>query len=480
MVENETQIETETSRHSFMTYLSFGTYNILWTIPTATMSLFMFFYYHTVVGLEPVLILTIVAINTVWAGLNDPLIGWLTDRNFKWTRKWGRRFPWIVIGFIPQSLSLIMIFSAPPLDPANPLPVMLWLLLSLFIFDLFITLVEIHTSILRADKFRTETERRKYAGSWGFFDMIAQVLGMMLPPLLLFFGSTRLSYTVMAAIIALIAIIFGIIFVTKGAREDKIIIDRYFSREYERLHVFKGVAIVIKQKSFMALYFSYVLWLSATTIMTGMVAYLSTFILQSNDPDVMIIYFAFFLMGSLISIPIWLKLLKKMNNNKKLYVIGSFVLCGLIVPLAFFQTDIDLMIIMFLVGFGNGCVWTIGMPVLFSNAQDDFVVRTGKNQKGILVGTWAVLSLVTAFIDEALITLVFTLTGFEAGIPDYATLVATHTLAEVDMILMGIRILLGIIPALVLLAGTLIFWKYYPLTQEKVLENKAKLLELGF
>jgi GPH family glycoside/pentoside/hexuronide:cation symporter len=481
MVENETQIETrnETSRHSFMTYLSFGMYNILWTIPTATMSLFMFFYYHTVVGLEPGWILTVVAINTVWAGLNDPLIGWLTDRNFKWTRKWGRRFPWIVIGFIPQSLSLIMIFSAPELDPANPLPVMLWLLMSLFVFDLFITLVDIHVAILRADKFRTETERRKYAGSWGFFDMIAQVLGMMLPPLLLFFGSTTLSYTVMAAIIALIAIIFGVLFIP-GAREDKIIIDRYYSREYERLHVFKGVWLVIKQKSFMALYTSYILWLSATTIMTGMVAYLTTFLLQSNDPDVMIIYFALFLMGSLISIPVWLKLLKKMNNNKKLYVIGSFILCGLIVPLAFFQTEIDLMIIMFFVGFGNGCVWTIGMPVLFSNAQDDFVVRTGKNQKGILVGTWAVLSLVTAFIDEALITLVFTLTGFEAGIPDYATLVATHTLAEVDMILLGIRILLGIIPMLVLLVGTLIFWKFYPLTQEKVFENKAKLLELGF
>ena len=475
MVEND---ETQTSRHSFKTYLSFGTYNILWTIPTATMNLFMFFYYHTVVGLEPILILAVVAINTLWAGLNDPLIGWLTDRNFKWTRKWGRRFPWIVIGFIPQSLSLIMIFSAPELDPANPLPVMLWLLLSLFVFDLFITLVDIHVSILRADKFRTETERRKYAGSWGFFDMVAQVLGMMLPPLLLFYGSTHLSYTVMAAIIAFIMIIFGVIFIP-GAREDKIIIDRYYARDYERLNVFKGLWLVVKQKSFMALYASYVAFLTATTIMTGMVAYLTTFILKSNDPDVMVVFFAFFLLGALISIPVWLKLLKKMNNNKKVYLIGSFILCGLIVPLAFFQTEIDLMIIMFFVGFGNGCVWTIGMPVLFSNAQDDFVVRTGKNQKGILVGTWAVLSLVTAFIDEALITLVFTLTGFKAGIPDYATLAATPGV-DVELVLLGIRLLLGIIPMLVLLVGTLIFWKFYPLTQEKVLENKAKLLELGF
>ena len=480
MAENE---ET-TSRHSFLTFLSFGTYNFTWTIPTATMSLFMFFFYHTVVGLEPGWILTVVAINTVWAGLNDPLIGWLTDRNFKWTRKWGRRFPWIVIGFIPQSLSLIMIFSPPDLPKdsfgvlINPLPVMLWLLLSLFVFDLFITLVDIHVSILRADKFRTETERRKYAGSWGFFDMVAQVLGMMLPPLFLFFGSTILSYTVMAAIMAVIAIIFGFTFIP-GAREDKIIIDRYYSRDYERLHVFKGLWLVLKQKSFIALYAHYVLWLAATaSIMTGMVAYLVTFILKSNDPDAMIPLLAALLLGSLISIPVWLKILKKTNNNKKTYIIGSLILCALTVPIGFFQTEIDLMIMLFLFGLGNGCVWTIGMPVLYSNAQDDFVVRTGKNQKGILVGTWAVIGLVTAFIDEALIALVFTFTGFDAGIPDYAALVASG--ANVELVQLGIRLLLGIIPALLILVGTLIFWKFYPLTQEKVLENKAKLLELGF
>ena len=119
------------------------------------------------------------------------------------------------------------------------------------------------------------------------------------------------------------------------------------------------------------------------------------------------------------------------------------------------------------------------MPVLFSNAQDDFVVRTGRNQKGILVGTWAVLSLATAFIDELLITTVFTVTGFNPGIPDYATLAATPGI-NVSLVLLGIRLLLGIIPAGIVLIGALIFWKFYPLTQEKVLESKVKLLEMGF
>ncbi len=469
--------EPQTSRHSFKTYVSFGSYNILWTIPPVTMELFMFFYYHTVVGLAPIWILTVVAINTVWASLNDPLIGWLTDRNFKWTRKWGRRFPWIVIGFIPQSLSLIMIFTSPELDPANPLPVMLWLLLSLFLYDLFVTLIDIHVSILRADKFRTETERRKYAGSWGFFDITAAVLGVMLPPLFLFFGNTTLSYTIMATILSLITIIFGFTFLP-SAREDKIIIDRYYSRDYERLNVFKGLKLVIKQNSFMALYAGYIAFLVASTILTTMIAYITTFVLRTDNPDMITIFYAMFLLGAIISIPIWLKILKRINNNKKTYIIGSFLLGILFIPITFFQTEIDLLIISFLVGFGNGCVWTIGKPVLLANAQDDFVVRTGRNQKGILVGTWAVLGLVTSFIDEGLITFVFTITGFDAGYENFAALVASG--ANVELILWGIRLLSGIIPMLVLLIGTLIFWKYYPLTQEKVLENKAKLIELGF
>jgi Na+/melibiose symporter-like transporter len=283
----------------------------------------------------------------------------------------------------------------------------------------------------------------------------------------------------MAAIIALIGIVFVFTFIP-GAREDKIVIDRYYARDYTRLNVFKGLWLVVKQRSFVALYGSYVLFLSASSVATGMVAYLTIFVLRSSDPDAMVLYLAFFLVGALISIPVWLKLLKRMKNNKKLYLIGSIVLVFCYIPLTFFQTDVDLMIIMFLVGFGNGCVWTIGMPVMYSNVQDEFVVRTGKNQKGILVGTWAVIGLLTAFIDEALITMVFTATGFDAGYTSYAALEAAIGAANMPAILMGIRLLLGVIPALLVLIGTLIFWKFYPLTQEKVLENKRKLIELGF
>lgn len=180
----------------------------------------------------------------------------------------------------------------------------------------------------------------------------------------------------------------------------------------------------------------------------------------------------------MISVPFWHKVLKKIKDNKKVYLIGSFALSGALIPLSLFQTIIDLGIFMFITGIAMGSIWTLGVPVLFSNVQDDYVVNTGRNQKGLLVGTWAILNLFTAFIDEMIISTIFDLTGFIAGYDTYEELAAV--VANMEPILWGIRFLVGIIPMAILLAGTIIFWKLYPLSQDKVLENKNKLLELGF
>jgi Na+/melibiose symporter-like transporter len=51
---------------------------------------------------------------------------------------------------------------------------------------------------------------------------------------------------------------------------------------------------------------------------------------------------------------------------------------------------------------------------------------------------------------------------------------------DIALVLLGIRLLQGVIPALVLLLGVLIIWKFFPLTQEKILSNKAKMEELQF
>lgn len=474
---SETNVNYQEDRYSKGTYLSFSMYQITWTTVMASINLFLFFYYHAVLGLDPWLILLATGIYTVWDSVNEPIVGYLLDRNFKWTKKWGRRFPWIIIGCIPFCLSLYLIFSAPDIDArVNPWPVFWWLIMSMAIFDTFITIADVNVGALRADKFRTEIERRRYSGYFAPIDMISQVIGMTIPPLFLGLGEGREAFAIMAALVALIAIISAILFLP-GAREDKIIIDRYYSKDYKRMGFFEGMKEVIRQKSFIAFYFSYTTFLVATTLMTGMIVYLAIFILRT-DPFIMTILFAVFLLGALISVPIWLRFLKKSNNNKKVYLIGGVVLSLALIPITFFQTMYDLMVIFFIVGLAMGCIWSLGVPVILSNVQDDYVVRTGKNQKGVLLGTWAFVGRFTNFIDELLIAIVFGVVGFKAGYDTYDELAAA--VDDINLVVWGIRLLVGLIPMCIILLGVVIFWKVYPLTQEKMLENKERLKELGF
>ena len=473
---NQTDVELKETVYSNINILSFSMYQIVWTIIVSALNLTYFYFYHTVVGLEPIYIFLAMAIFTAWDSINEPLIGFLVDRNFKWTRKWGRRFPWVVVCIIPWCLSFYLIYTPPNVNVAtNPWPVFGWLIMSFFIFDTFITILDVNVGTLRADKFRSDAQRKRYSKFFGPVDMIAVAIGTMIPPLFLF-DQTRDAYALMAAAIVVIAIICAILFLP-GVREDKTIIDRYYSREYERMGFFTGMKQVVKQKSFMVFYASYTTFGIATTLMTAMGLYLVTFIFNGGE-EIFIMLMATFLVGAMISVFIWHKYLKKVNNTKKVYTIGGFLLCAALIPLSFFVTLVDFMIFFFIAGLAMGCIWTLGVPVVLSDVQDDYVVRTGKNQKGMILGTWALISRFTAFFDELFITIVFAITMFPAGISTLQGLIDSG--ANVELIQWGLRFLIGIIPMCVLLLGVLVFWKFYPLDPEKVAENKVKLEELGF
>jgi GPH family glycoside/pentoside/hexuronide:cation symporter len=464
-------------RHPRWRYASNATYNFTATVMTAAYSIFLFFYYEVVLGLNPWLIFLALSIWTVYDAINDPFIGFLVDRNTRLTRRWGRRFPWIVIGIVPWCLSFYLIFSAPDIDATkNPWPIFWWLLMSLVLFDTFGTIVGINVSSLRPDLFRTEQERRTFTGYWATIDMLAQVLGFIIPPLFLGAGGGKASYAIMGAMVAFIALIGAILFIP-SAREDKVVIDRYYSGEYERMSFFKGVKEVLKQKSFIVFFIAVTAFQIATQMMMSNAIYVVIFVLGASA-DVLIIIFALLLLGALISVPFWLMYLKKTNNNKKALTVGGFTFAAALIPMTFFQTEIDLFIMVFILGFAMGSMWAFFYTIIQANVIDDFVARTKKNQKGILLGTSVFIGRLAATIDEFIIATVHSLTGFVPGKETYPELAAS--VADINLVLWGIRLLQGVIPGIIILIGTLIFWKYYPLTQDVVLKNKEALEKLGF
>ena len=99
---------------------------------------FGFYFYEAEIGLNGFLVGIGYVVFALYNMFNDPLIGYLTNKPFKFTKKWGRRFPWIMLGGLPWGLSYILIFFPPEVDPNTGAWILfLWLIFFRRIFFIF-------------------------------------------------------------------------------------------------------------------------------------------------------------------------------------------------------------------------------------------------------------------------------------------------------------------------------------------------------
>ncbi len=75
---------------SLLNTISYGTASF-WSIFANTIfGSYVFFFYEAVIGLETIYVFLAMLIFTMWDAINDPLIGHLTDRITRVTRKIGK------------------------------------------------------------------------------------------------------------------------------------------------------------------------------------------------------------------------------------------------------------------------------------------------------------------------------------------------------------------------------------------------------
>jgi Na+/melibiose symporter-like transporter len=337
-------------------------------------------------------------------------------------------------------------------------------------------MIYVNHAHLRADKFRTEFERRTLAAYSTPIEIISRVLGLLIPPLVITISTGRQSFIFMAFIIAIIGLIACLLFIP-GAREDDIMINRYYSPQAKQMSFFQALKESILLKSFVIYIIAFTAYVVTTEMLTMNVIYIGIYVLRS-DPSITTFIFAFFMLGTIVSVPFWVKLSKKINNNKKTMTIGGLCLSAALLPLTFFLNLYDLLVYTFILGFTMGCWWTLFFPVIQANVIDDFMVKTKKDQKGVLIGLSTFISRLTATLTVVIFALVHEITGFKPGYDTYEGLAGA--VDDIVLVLWGIRLLMGIIPMCIVIIATVIFWRLYPLTQDNVIKNKAKLEELGF
>ncbi len=142
---------------------------------TANLLAFFFLYFLTnVAGLEAGLAGAVLMVGKAWDAINDPLVGWLSDRT---QSRLGRRLPWMIWGAAPFALTFALHWLVPGGDR--------WFKFGFYVvvsvlFNNFFTAVNLPYTALGAELTQNYDERTQLTGFRFTFSIGGSILSLVL------------------------------------------------------------------------------------------------------------------------------------------------------------------------------------------------------------------------------------------------------------------------------------------------------------
>ncbi|MHA2276555.1 MAG: MFS transporter [Candidatus Kariarchaeaceae archaeon] len=431
-----------------------------------------FLYYETEVNLDLGLTALALIIYSLWNAINDPLIGFLTEKRANpFADKYGRRFPWILVGLFFWVFSFILIFAIPDQVVADQFLLFLWMVLSLCIFDTLYSLWDVNYQSIFPDKFRSESSRSKAAGIATGIGIIGIAAGFILPTVFVEYSMPN-TFVTNSIIFAAIGF-FLIFFLLPGVSESSDMIKRYLEdrRTSKSSSFLKELKEAFNKRNFVAWIVLYFFYQAAVVSMTGSVHYLGKYILPEGTAGGTTIIFVALLVGALLGLPLWINFAKRSGSNQKTLMITATLMAVFALPIGLPMVETATLISFFIFFFGIafGGYWMIMTPAL-ADVIDELVIESGHRNDGIYMGFRAFFGRLAFAVQALSFWFIHIITDFDPTLD-------TNTMP--DLAKLGIHIHMAIVPVILLIIGVLVFWRINTLNPEIVRRNKEKLKEMN-
>ena len=456
---NETERE---KTHGFWEINSYSISQGLINFNVGAFGAYVFFFYETEIQLDLVLLGVLFVVYSIWDAINEPLLGNITDKPFKFTQKWGRRLPWVVLGIFPWAILYILIFTPPS---GGSIYTFIYIFVIICAFDGFYTLWSVNSEALFPFKFRDMRERRKVSGMKGFWGVIGLVLGLLVPPIIVEYGQIE-TYILQAVILAIITIVAAFLMIP-GHREDQLMIKGYLEAapKSSGFTFFKDFMRALKKKNFMIMLFLHFMYTVLTGLLIASLNYFIRYNLQGESED-LILGMSGYLIVSIITIPLWIRVANKVNNNKLMITLGALTMAITTGLLFFAESVISLLILGCFVGL-TGAIFFVMQDTINGDVLDEMVILDGERLEATYLGIKFFIGRFANVVQFLVLVIVHLVTNFMPEVEDQAF-----------SALIGIRLHMSIIPAIALLIGAFVFYKWYDITPEKSVEIRKKIKEL--
>lgn len=159
----------------FSVKLTYGAGELAAAVPASLSAFFVLYFFTTVAGLSPALAGSVLLIGRGWDAINDPLIGWLSDRTVS---PLGRRYPWMLAGVLPLAICSVLLWTVPPATSQGGI-FAYYVVLSFFAFAAF-TMVQLPYTALAAELSDDYDERTALIGMKSAFSIGGSILALVM------------------------------------------------------------------------------------------------------------------------------------------------------------------------------------------------------------------------------------------------------------------------------------------------------------
>jgi glycoside/pentoside/hexuronide:cation symporter, GPH family len=444
---------TNTKGHlSTFTKLAYGIGDFGFSFTDTALGVLFAIFLVDVVGLAPRLAALAVFIGKSWDYINDPIIGHIADRT---RTRWGRRRPFLLFGCIPFGIAFAMLWWRPALE--NPFALTAYYATAYFFYDTLVTLTGMPYLSLTPELTQDYDERTSLTSYRMAFSLFGGLVAFVVP--LMMIGTMRPEnadkvfqmgwiFAVASALPLLITFI--------GTREK----EEYTQQVQPSLRDSLKAARNNRPFIFAAGIFLFT-WTAIEIIQNMLLFFLKYRMNLEEESD--LVAGAIFI-TALIVLPFWVWASQK-TDKRKAYIFGMIFFVTVMLTLIFIDPSLGFKMVLglaALAGVGISAVHVLTWAIIPDAVEVD-ELQSGARHEGMFYALVSLFKKVASSISIPLTLLVLDWSGFTSNAPQQS-----------ESAIWAIRILIGPIPSLLLMAG-IAFAIYYPLSRESHAETREKI-----